>query len=73
MVANVWNSLPIIIILTIAALQTISPELIEAAKVDGAGRGKMSLLIMLVSAVTSCLTIGPTVISWSKSLMNYMG
>lgn len=37
-VANVWNSLPIIIILTLAALQTISPELIEAAKVDGAGR-----------------------------------
>lgn len=34
--ANVWNSLPIVIILTIAALQTISPELVEAAKVDGA-------------------------------------
>ncbi|MCI6867901.1 MAG: sugar ABC transporter permease [Lachnospiraceae bacterium] len=37
-VANVWNSLPIIIILTLAALQTISPELVEAAKVDGASR-----------------------------------
>lgn len=37
-VANVWNSLPIIIILTLAVLQTISPEMVEAAKVDGANR-----------------------------------
>ena len=37
-IANVWNSLPIIIILTLAALQTISPELVEAAKVDGANK-----------------------------------
>lgn len=37
-VANVWNSLPIIVILTLAALQTIPSEMIEAAKVDGANR-----------------------------------
>lgn len=37
-IVNVWNTVPVIIILTIAALQTISPELVEAAKVDGASR-----------------------------------
>ena len=37
-VVNVWNTVPVVIILTIAALQTISPELIEAAQVDGASR-----------------------------------
>lgn len=37
-IVNVWNTVPVIIILTIAALQTIPPDLIEAAKVDGASR-----------------------------------
>lgn len=37
-IVNVWNTVPVVIILTIAALQTISPELIEAAQVDGASR-----------------------------------
>lgn len=34
--ANVWNTLPVVIILTIAALQTVPPELREAAMMDGA-------------------------------------
>ena len=34
--ANVWNTLPVVIILTIAALQTVPPELREAAVMDGA-------------------------------------
>lgn len=45
--ANVWNSVPIIIILTIAALQTISPELYEAARVDGANRRTMYFQLTL--------------------------
>ena len=34
-VANVWNTFPIVLILTLAALQTIPGELYEAARVDG--------------------------------------
>ena len=45
--ANVWNSLPIIIILTIAALQTVSYELIEAAKMDGANARQVYFRITL--------------------------
>ncbi len=45
--ANVWNSLPIIIILTIAALQSVSAELIEAAKVDGANSRQVYFRITL--------------------------
>lgn len=46
-IVNVWNTVPVIIILTIAALQTISPDLIEAAKVDGASRKTIYLKITL--------------------------
>ena len=46
-VVNVWNTVPVIIILTIAALQTISPDLIEAAKVDGASRRTIYFKITL--------------------------
>jgi multiple sugar transport system permease protein len=35
-VANVWNTFPIALILILAALQTISSELYEAGRVDGA-------------------------------------
>lgn len=45
--ANVWNSFPIVLILTIAALQTISPEIYEAARVDGAGGWKIFRSITL--------------------------
>lgn len=34
--ANVWNSFPVVVILTLAALQTVSKDVYEAAKVDGA-------------------------------------
>lgn len=34
--ANVWNSFPIALVLILAALQTISSELYEAGRVDGA-------------------------------------
>ena len=36
--ANVWNTFPIVLILTLAALQTIPHELYEAARVDGSLR-----------------------------------
>lgn len=34
--ANAWNTIPLVIILTLAALQTVPGELREAAKIDGA-------------------------------------
>lgn len=34
--ANVWNSFPIVLILVLAALQSISSDIYEAAQVDGA-------------------------------------
>lgn len=36
--ANVWNSFPIVLILILAALQSISSEIYEAAEVDGSTR-----------------------------------
>ncbi len=36
-VADVWKVTPLVILLTLAALQTIPPSLYEAARVDGAG------------------------------------
>jgi ABC-type sugar transport system permease subunit len=36
-VAHVWAQVPFSIVLVMAALSTIAPELVEAAKVDGAG------------------------------------
>lgn len=35
-VANAWNTIPLVIILTLAALQTVPGELLEAARIDGA-------------------------------------
>ncbi len=35
-VADVWKTTPLVILLTLAALQTIPPTLYEAARVDGA-------------------------------------
>ena len=34
--ANAWNTTPLVIILTLAALQTVPGDLLEAAKIDGA-------------------------------------
>ncbi len=45
--ANVWNSLPVVIILTLAALQSIPNELYESAKIDGATPWKAYIHITL--------------------------
>jgi ABC-type sugar transport system permease subunit len=36
-VADVWKMTPLVAILLLAALQTVDPELVDAARVDGAG------------------------------------
>lgn len=45
--ANAWNTLPVVIILTIAALQTIPGDIMEAAQIDGATRWKAYTRITL--------------------------
>lgn len=55
--ANSWNTYPIIVIITLAALQIIPEELYEAAKVDGASRKStfghitLPLLIPAISTI----------------------
>lgn len=45
--ANAWNSLPVVVILTIAALQTIPGDIMEAAQIDGATRWRSYVSITL--------------------------
>ena len=45
--ANVWNTLPVVVILTLAALQTVPGELREAAMMDGATDWKVYTRITL--------------------------
>ena len=57
--ANVWNSFPIVLIITLAALQTIPHELYEAARVDGStGRHsfwKITVPLIMPTVVTIIL------------------
>ncbi|QQO07901.1 carbohydrate ABC transporter permease [Breznakiella homolactica] len=54
--ANVWNSFPIVLILILAALQSISSEIYEAAEVDGASRGQVFFRITLPLLKPTILT-----------------
>ena len=45
--ANVWHSYAFPMVLLLAALQTIPAEVVEAARVDGAGRGSVFWRITL--------------------------
>ena len=45
--ANAWNTVPVVIILTIAALQTISGDVMEAGQMDGATRWQIYTRITL--------------------------
>ena len=49
--ASVWRALPFAILLLLAALQTISHEVIESATIDGAGRWR---IIRLSPCRSSC-------------------
>lgn len=66
-IANVWNTLPIVVILMLAALQSISPDIYEAAKIDGSGR------LNTFSKITLPLlkpTIGVTLVMQSMEYFN---
>ncbi|PHJ13860.1 glycerol-3-phosphate ABC transporter permease [Fervidobacterium sp. SC_NGM5_G05] len=58
-IASIWKTLPFNIIFYIAALQSIPDELIEAARLDGAGAWKRiwKIVFPLVSPITYYLVI----------------
>jgi ABC-type sugar transport system permease subunit len=66
-VANAWNTIPIVLILNLAALQTIPEELYEAAKVDGS-KGIHSLVRITLPLILP--TIMTTIIMQSMEYFN---
>lgn len=46
-IANVWHAMPFVMLILLAGLVTINQELYEAAKIDGAGSGRLFLDITL--------------------------
>lgn len=54
--ANVWNSFPIVLILVLAALQGISPDIYEAAQVDGSSKMQTFFKITLPLLKPTLLT-----------------
>jgi ABC-type sugar transport system permease subunit len=65
--ANVWNSFPIVLIITLAALQTIPHELYESARVDGS-TGRHSFLKITIPLILP--TIGTIIIMQSMEYFN---
>jgi ABC-type sugar transport system permease subunit len=66
-IANAWNTIPIVLILNLAALQTIPEELYEAAKVDGS-KGIHSLSRITLPLILP--TIMTTIIMQSMEYFN---
>ena len=55
-IANVWNTLPVVIILTLAALQSIPKEIYEAAMIDGVPALKTYTAITLPMIKSTLIT-----------------
>ena len=55
--ANVWHSYPLVMIFVLAALQTVPPELYEAARIDGAGPWQRFRLITLPLVKNTTLVV----------------
>lgn len=56
--ANVWRNIPYIAFVVLAGLQGVPHELIEAARVDGAGRVRIALQILLPLMMPLLITMG---------------
>jgi len=54
---NAWRSFPFAMVLLLAALQTISEDLVEAARVDGASGWQVFAYVTLPSIRTTLLTV----------------
>ena len=63
LVANIWKETPYVVLLTIAALSTISDDLYEAGSIDGAGGWKAfwRITLPLIKPVVLILTITKTI------------
>jgi multiple sugar transport system permease protein len=57
-VANVWRSIPFIAFVVLAGLQGVPHELIEAARVDGAGRLRITMQILVPLMMPLLITMG---------------
>lgn len=56
--AHAWKGLPLVFLLVLASLQSLSHEVVEAARVDGAGRFKAFLYIVLPHLTPSIALAG---------------
>ena len=63
LVANIWKETPYVVLLTIAALATISEDLYEAGKIDGANgwQAFWKITLPLIKPVVLILTITKTI------------
>lgn len=62
---TVWNFFPFVMLVTIAALQTVPPELSESASVDGAGRWAMARQITLPYIMPTLQVISLFLVIWA--------
>lgn len=56
--AHAWKGLPLVFLLVLASLQSLSNEIVEAARVDGAGRFKAFAYIVLPHLMPSIALAG---------------
>jgi len=58
-VVTVWSAVPVSMLLYLAGLQSVDPNLIEAAQIDGAGWGRISRSILwpLLKPITAVITL----------------
>lgn len=57
-IANVWRNIPYIAFVVLAGLQGVPDELIEAARVDGAGRFRITMQILVPLMMPLLITMG---------------
>ncbi len=60
-VASAWKALPFVTLLLLAALQTVPPEVLESAQIDGAGRWQsfraITLPLIMPTAVVALISL----------------
>ena len=61
--ANVWRTFPFVVVMTLAALQTVPNELYEAVRVDGGSPIQSFLYVTIPYILTTLVTVHNTFIS----------
>jgi len=69
-VAHIWTQIPFTVVLLLAALSTLNPELTEAAKIDGATPLQLFRLVYLPLMTPSLIAIGTyaLLLAWNEYL-----